>query len=94
MDKNSLTVKCPNCGEIIELAVIKVPKLSASIEGVEEAIKEWIDQVDVTRSDDSIVITPKEFLGKKLWYQINNALEKFGAEWVSAGKESRWIIES
>jgi hypothetical protein len=59
---------------------------------VEEAIKEWIDQVEITESDDCISIMPKEFLGKQ-WYQVNNALEKFGAEWISAGKESKWIIK-
>jgi uncharacterized Zn finger protein len=88
----SFTVKCPSCGESIELTIRKVStKLSVAI--VEEAIKEWVDQVEIIESDDCISVVPKEFLGKQLWYQVNNALEKLGAEWISAGKESKWIIK-
>ena len=93
MDKNSLTLRCPNCGELIELTIRKAPIQPASIENVKGALSEWIDQVDVTESDDSIVVTPKGYLGKKLWYQVNNALKPFDTEWISAGKEGRWIIK-
>lgn len=93
MSENASTLRCPNCGELIELTIRKAPIQPASIENVKGALSEWIDQVDVTESDDSIVVTPKGYLGKKLWHQVNNALKPFDTEWISAGKESRWIIK-
>jgi hypothetical protein len=92
VNANSLRVKCPNCSETIELTIRGVLKTLSSTVDVKEAMEEFVDHVDITESDDSIVITPRGFLEKKLWYQINNSLEKLGAEWVSAGKESRWVI--
>jgi hypothetical protein len=93
MNEAFLTLRCPNCGEPIELAIRKSHRKPISVDDVKEAIKEWINQVDVSQSDGSIVINPKEFLGKKLWQKINIALQEFNAEWISAGKESRWMIK-
>ncbi len=92
MSEKSLTLRCPSCGEQIALQVSRVPKQPASIENVKGALDEWIEDVDVTEEDDSIVVMPKAFLGKELWFQVNNALKTFDTEWVSAGKESRWVI--
>lgn len=94
MNESLSTLTCPNCGGAIELQIRKVMRQNASIEDVKNRLEEWIEQVDVTESDDSILVTPKGYLGKELWYQINNALRQLYAEWVSAGKESRWVIKS
>lgn len=94
MSESSLMLRCPNCGEAVEIKIGKVTKQHPSIEEVKAALDEWIDQVDVTESDGSIVVTPKGYLGKEPWYQINKALKTFDTEWISAGKESRWIIKS
>jgi hypothetical protein len=92
MSENSLTLSCPNCGEPILLEISKVLKQPASIQDIKGVLDRWIEDVDVTEENDSIVVIPKGFLGKELWYQINNALKPFDADYVSAGKESRWVI--
>lgn len=92
MDENSLTLSCPNCGEPIALQISKLAKQPASTQEVKDVIGEWVGNVEVTEEHDSIVVMPKGFLGKELWYQINNALKVFDTEWVSAAKESRWVI--
>ena len=53
---------------------------------------EWLDDLDITEEDECIVVMPKAYLGKELWYKINEALKSVDAEWGSAGKESRWVI--
>lgn len=93
MSESSLMLRCPNCGEAVEIKIGRVTKQLASIEEVKAALDEWIDQVDIAESGDSITVTPKGYLGKEPWYQINNALKQFDAEWVSAGKESKWVIK-
>jgi hypothetical protein len=92
VSEGPLTLSCRNCGEPIGLRISKVAKQHASIQDVNNALAEWIDQVDVSESDGSIMIRPKGYLGKELWFEMNNALKSLGAEWVSAGKESKWII--
>jgi hypothetical protein len=94
MNEDSLMLKCPSCGEAIELQIRKAMKKPASIEDVKDALKELIEQVNLTESDDSILVTPKGYLGKDLWYQINDALKPFDTQWVSAGKQSKWVIKS
>jgi hypothetical protein len=39
-----------------------------------------------------LIVKPLAFLGREVWYEINDMLKSFNAEWVSAGNESRWII--
>lgn len=93
MSESSLTLKCPNCSEAIELQISKVKKQPASIEDVKEVLGEWLDDLDITEEDECIVVMPKAYLGKELWYKINDALKPFDVEYVSAGKESRWVTK-
>lgn len=78
----------------MELQISKVKKQPASIEDVKEVLDDWIKDIDITEENGSLVVMPKGFLGKEIWYKINNALKPFDTEWVSAGKESRWVIKS
>lgn len=93
MSENLSTLSCPNCGEPIALQISKVAKQPASGQEVKRVLDEWIDDVDMTEEDGSIVVTPKGYLGKEIWHQINNALKTFDTEWESAGKESRWVVQ-
>lgn len=93
MNKNSLTMSCPSCGDPISLQVSKVAEQSSLIAKVKETIDEWVEDVDITEEDSSVVVVPKSFLEKDVWYKINDALKSLNGEWVSAGKESRWIIK-
>ena len=91
MNENSLTLSCPNCGESISLRVLKVEEQSVG-DKVKDTIDDWIEDVDITEENGSVVVMPKGFLGKETWFEINEALKPLDAEWVSAGKESRWVI--
>lgn len=92
MNENSLTLSCPNCGEPISLQVVKPIEQSSLIDKVKDTIDDWIEDIDITEENGSVVVMPKGFLGKETWYEINEALKPLDAEWVSAGKESRWVI--
>ena len=93
MSRN-LTMECPSCGAPISLQISKVKKQSSVIAEVKKTIDDWIEDVDITEENGSVIVIPKGFLGKDVWYEINDALKSFDPEWVSAGKESRWIIKS
>ena len=93
MSRNSLTLSCPSCGQPISLQVSKVAEQSL-LDKVKDTVDDWIEDVDITEENDAVVVVPRGFLGKEVWYEINDALKSFDAEWVSAGKESRWVIKS
>ena len=93
MNKNSLTLSCPSCGQPISLQFSKVTE-QPLIDKVKDTINDWMEDVDITEENDTVVVMPKGFLGKDVWYEINDALKSLDAEWVSAEKESRWIIKS
>jgi hypothetical protein len=88
----ALTLRCPNCGEPISLQISKVIEQCSLIDEVKKTIDDWIEDVDITEEKGSVIVMPKGFLGKDIWYEINDALNSLDAEWVSAGKESRWIV--
>lgn len=92
MNEKSLTLRCPNCGEPISLQVLKVTEESSLINEVKRTIDDWIEDVDITEENGSVIVMPKGFLGGDIWHEINDALKPFDVEWVSAGKESRWVI--
>jgi len=92
LDGNSSTLRCPSCGQPIILQASKAEQ--TLLDKIKNAINNWIEDVEITEENGSLVIVPKGYLGKGLWYEINEALKTFDAEWVSAGRESRWIIKS
>lgn len=94
MSEKLLRLSCPNCGEPINLQVLKVTEQSSLIDRVKDIIEDWIEDVDITEENGSVIVTPKSFLGKDVWYEINDALSSLDAEYLSAGKESRWIVRS
>jgi len=94
-------IECPHCGNQIAIQVIKPePKVetktetTVTINDISLALNEWADCIDIVEQDNAIVITPKGYLGKDVWAEINNSLKPFNAEWISAKKESRWMIKS
>jgi len=96
MEEKLTSIECPHCGNPITIQVIKTePKVDEplTIDAVKSAISKWADCVDVVEQDNAIVITPKGYLGRDVWQEINDALKPFEAEWISAKKESRWIIK-
>ena len=88
-------IECPHCGNQIAIQVTK-PEAKAeptvTINDIRSALNEWVDCIDIVEQDSGIVITPKGYLGKDVWQEINDALKPFNAEWISAKKESRWMV--
>jgi DNA-directed RNA polymerase subunit RPC12/RpoP len=95
MEEKIFKIECPHCGNQILFNVIK-PELKekVSIDAIKVAIDKWADCVDVVEHDNTIVITPKAYLGRDVWQEINDALKPFNPEWISAKKESRWVIKA
>jgi len=98
MEEKLTIFKCPHCGKQIGVCTVSyVTKIDAAvqtqlIDHVREALSKWVDDLDVIENEQTITVTPKGFLRKDVWYEINDALKVFDAEWISAGKESRWVI--
>ena len=93
MSRN-LTMECPSCGAPISLQFSKGKEESSIVTEVKKTIDNWIEDVDITEENGSVIVMPKGFLGKDVWYEMNDTLKSFDPEWVSAGKESKWIIKS
>ena len=96
MEKRMSNLECPHCGNPIAIQVIKPEsktEQTVTVDTVRSAISEWDDCVDIVEQDNAVVVTPKGYLGKEVWQQINDALKPFNPEWISAKKESRWVIQ-
>jgi len=93
MERTLSTFNCPYCGKPIGICTVTyTSKTQSLIDQVRNTIKEWREQLEIIQNEQTITVTPRGYLGKETWYQINEVLKSFDAEWVSAGKESRWII--
>jgi hypothetical protein len=96
MEKSDLVIECPHCNKAIALQIKKAESEETErvplIEMVQTTVKRWNDDLEILEEDDSVVVIPKAYLGKDVWQQINDSLKPFDPEWVSAGKESRWVI--
>lgn len=94
--EGKLSIECPHCNDTIALQVVKTElkkmKRVPLIEMVQSTTRKWRNDVDVIEDEKSVVVTPKAYLGKEVWYKINESLKPFDPEWVSAGKKSRWVI--
>lgn len=96
MEEKSSIIQCPHCSKPITLQVTKTESKKTKrvplIEMVQSTTKKWSNDVDVIEEEKGVVVIPKGYLGKDVWFQINESLKPFDPEWVSAGKESRWVI--
>jgi len=68
------------------------------VEKVKESVAKSgvIDKLKIYHTaNGDVEISPVEYLGDGSWKKVNGILrDKFDANWVSQGKESRWIIET
>jgi hypothetical protein len=90
MNEKFTVVKCPYCGKRIGLTKLETKRTA---EQVKVAISNWSEDLDVVKEEDFIAVIPKNYLGTEVWQEINNALKPFNPEWISAKKESRWVIK-
>jgi len=89
---------CPHCGKPIEVVIAKTKSTPEAkiplIDQIKGALGERMENVDVAEKNGTVTVTPKGFLGRDLWQRINDALKEFEPEWVSAGKESKWVVKT
>jgi len=86
-----LALRCPYCGKPIQVSLARV-KENKSMEGIKAKLKPWLEGLKISEDENAITIVPKNYLGRKVWQSINDALKPFRPEWVSAGKQSKWVI--
>jgi len=87
---------CPHCEKPIYINVTlgnAAKKDVPLVEAIKGAISKWAENVDITQKNGTVVVTPKGYLGTEMWHLINSSLSQFETKWVSAGKESRWVIK-
>jgi len=103
MEEKVTLFNCPHCGKSIALAIVSyiskpmtpgVTDQAKLFVQVKNALSKWSNDLDVAEKDGTITVAPKGYLGKDVWQEINDVLKPFSSEWISAKKESRWIIKS
>lgn len=85
-----MSITCPYCGKTIYIETKKAT-LKEKIVGALGILNEL---VDVTKSGGTFIIKPKGFLGKDKFAEIARVLREFDASYVSAGRDSHWVVEA
>jgi len=57
-----------------------------------EYIPDLEEVLDITELDEGFKIDRAKYLDRPLWQEINERIKELGGTWISAGKESHWII--
>ncbi len=74
---------------------ITPPKIT-SVDELEYMLYEYIpaieDVLTITELEKEFKIDRAKYLETTLWQKINERIQELGGKWVSAGKESHWII--
>jgi hypothetical protein len=66
------------------------PRITVTL--VEARLGEHLQELDVGAEEEGIVVKPKGFLGREKFAAIAAVIEELGGRYVSAGKESRFLI--
>jgi len=85
-----VSIVCPYCGKTVYFRVEKAT-LREEVVSALGSLNELVDISEPT-PDGTLTVKPKGFLGKEKFTEIARALERFGVNYVSAGRESHWII--
>ena len=70
------------------------PAVKATVEAVRRELAEHLDDLEITSSEEGIFVKPKGFLGKEKFADIAAKVRSLGGEYISAGKESRFVIKA
>jgi hypothetical protein len=74
------------------------PVLASSVADLEYLLQEYIpelgDELTITESEEGFRVDRAKYLETTLWQQINDRILQLGGKWVSAGRESHWIVPS
>jgi len=63
-----------------------------TVESVSADLSPFIDDLDITEDEENIVVMPKRYLGRKRFSEIAELMRELGGNYVSAGKESKFLI--
>ena len=63
-----------------------------TVASVEARLEEHLQELDVREEEEGIIVKPKGFLGREKFAAIAAVIEELGGRYVSAGKESRFLI--
>ena len=63
-----------------------------TVASVEARLGGHLQEVEVSVEKEGIVVKPKGFLGREKFAAIAAVIEELGGRYVSAGKESRFLI--
>jgi len=92
-----LSLKCPKCGA--EFALTEKPKREekpTNITALKNVIgsfpEEVQDLLNFEEKGDKIIITPLQYLGSKDFAKSAAVVRELGGEYVSAGKESHFVV--
>ena len=50
-----------------------------------------IKKVTIVNEGDSIKVTPRDWIDKQIWREINDILKLYEFSWLSSGKDSCWL---
>ena len=64
----------------------------AILEGLKLDLDPYIDDLNITEEQDSIVVAPKGYLGRKKFNSIASIIRQMGGQYVSADKMSRFLV--
>ena len=68
------------------------PKIT--LESVGSRLEEHLEELEVSETAEGIVVKPKGFLGRDKFVSVASIIEELGGRYVSAGRESRFLIPS
>ena len=77
-----------------EIEITVRPKVKATVEAVRRELEEHLDVLEIASTDEGIVVNLKGFLGKERFADIAAKMRSLGGEYISAGKESRFVIRA
>ncbi len=63
-----------------------------TIDQIKMDLTEYLGDLDIYEVDDNIVVKPRRFLGRKEFTVVSNRITSMGGRYVSAGRNSRFII--
>ena len=66
------------------------PKIT--LESVKSRLKEHLEELEVSETDKGIVVKPQGFLGRDKFASVAAIIEELGGLYVSAGRDSRFLI--
>ena len=58
---------------------------------LENLLEKKIKKVTIINEGDSIKVTPKGWIDKQIWREINDILRLHKFSWLSNGKDSCWL---